>query len=836
MMVTRTVSVSVPVTKTVTSMGADGKVTTSTVTETVTETKTVEVEVPDPPKPVIHNQMANQEIQQEREQQIEQAAQKKAEQEIQAQQQQAAAQQLAQLHNSQPKDGLFGGIQKLVSGAQQDLLKTQVKPITAADARNQLASIQSGMQSAKTPQDVQNLATQASVLEGRIVASNLKPDLQQQAQTLQEQTQKANEAVNKIEFIKGQMNGTPEQAAGMTASLLNHPESLTNSLGDLGALKGSPVLGQIQNDVNGIASKATPDTITQALNSDPNLSNYPAGFARNLGAFAQVNDPALHSAIQNVARGLVAQGVSMQQVQANPGLGQVLSSLQDSSNPADQQALHGLVQGWGKQAMLEDLKGKEKESGVKDAAKEYTAQMVALAKQTGLGPTLQSAAQDALSEKDVKNAMNDTANKGKSFWDSVGDFFSGAIGDIGKGLGSALSFVGNATGEVLHLAGQGLKLGLDAEGKISSFAIHTAGALAADGLNAVGAHGLATDVKNGADTVANVTEKVYDAAGQGVADFGDGAGAAMKGMGSGLGFIVAHPLETGKALVAMAEHPSLIVAAGKAMWNQATENGHASGAYTAGYIAGNLVPMLLSGGAAGGAEAGADAGAVAGDIAAEGAEATGEVAGKAALEGAGETAAEGAGESLLAKGVNFAKNAVEDSISKKIDNFTNNINRIAHAITHPVEAGKDVAGSVAERAGNVRDLAGKALDINTYRDAAGSVADVARSGGKIVDKALNITEKDVQEFVAKVKDLGGGAWDKLKEGNLKGAAKDLHTKELQIWGQRAFHAANGNFDKVAMSVIRGAEGGLSSVEKTLMKEAEKYVQQVDQQAQQMSLV
>jgi hypothetical protein len=293
------------------------------------------------------------------------------------------------------------------------------------------------------------------------------------------------------------------------------------------------------------------------------------------GTSGDVMQPVAQAANNAAVKDLLNKGVSLDQVEKNPALGQLLSTAQQSSDQGLKDKLQSTVKGWSDQALDNNLKGKEKDAGAQQGVNDFQQEMLKLAQATGLGDVIAPASEQTV--KDGDNKIKDTANKGKSWWDS----FTGAIGDV-------VGHVTNFFKKGFDLVGKGFNGLMKGVGDVYSGAFHLVGS----GLNAVGlksAGNFADKVGDGAQKAANVVGDVGE-------HFVEGVGDAVKGTLDGTIQMVMHPIDSLKAIGGLIIHPSRIVDVGKALWSEAMDGGPA---HAAGFIAGNLIPMLLSGGAGG---------------------------------------------------------------------------------------------------------------------------------------------------------------------------------------------------------------------------------------------
>lgn len=366
-----------------------------------------------------------------------------------------------------------------------------------------------------------------------------------------------------------------ERLKTLSPDELKKDPALAAKLGDL-ATKGSPEEKQAVADAakrwvkeamaKGAAEGRDPQAV---IDKDlPELAK-----ATGLGAAIQ---GAVRPGVEAAAAELLNKGVKPEDL-AKPAIGKLLSVVQDGSDQGLKDKLKDAVKAYAEGSLKKNLEGKEKEEGVKKAMEGYQKDLQKLAETTGLGTSVQ-----AVAEKVVKSKEGDlkaTAEKGKHWWEKIGDFVSGIFSKVGDFLKKGFDFVGKG----LNFAVQGI-------GKVAS----APAKLVSAGLDAVGLDGAAKVVGK----VGEGIDKGAQWVGKQAEGFTQGVGAALKGTVEGVGQIIGHPIETAKAIGGLIAHPSRIKDVAKAFWAEATKGGVA---HAFGYIAGNLAPMLLTGGAATGA-------------------------------------------------------------------------------------------------------------------------------------------------------------------------------------------------------------------------------------------
>jgi hypothetical protein len=302
-------------------------------------------------------------------------------------------------------------------------------------------------------------------------------------------------------------------------------------------------------------------------------------------------------------------GLKLEDVKKNPALGQLVSPLQNSSDPAVKGKVDSTVKAWAKESLTENLKGKEKKEGAEAAVKGFQSEMADIANKTGLGAAIQAQGPQALEE--AKGEIEDVAKKGMNFFEKIGsavgdvvggavDFFDQGIDLVGEGVG----FVGKVAGKAVDLLGDGIDFVADTTGKIQAAAIETTGHLVGEGLQALGAEDMGNAVKSGSKQAADIVKDVSDQIGNVANSFVDGVGGALEGTTDGLQFIIQEPVQAaqgfytiGKAVVT--GDTDTLKAVGKALVDEAFVNpqtGKFDIAYGTGYVAANVIPMLVTGG------------------------------------------------------------------------------------------------------------------------------------------------------------------------------------------------------------------------------------------------
>lgn len=327
-------------------------------------------------------------------------------------------------------------------------------------------------------------------------------------------------------------------------------------------------------------------TLAQQLAAQPDLSQYPVEVINQLAALRSANNPRVNQALDRAALATLQGPLDLAAM--SPGLAHILLTSQD---PFVKTTLSNKLKSWTNDQLKQALAGKEGEDGVQQALADFQNRLVKFAETTGISGPLQEAAEAAL--RDNQGALEETAEKGRSFLSAVWDGISGAVEGAFNAVGGAIEKAVGAVGDVASFA-------LDKVGDVYEAGFDVAAA----GFDAVGLDGVADVTRKAGDAV----DGVYDFAGEQVNGFVDGVGAGFAGMVTGVGQVIAHPVETLQGIAHLVTNPGQIPEMAKALWNEASKGGIA---YAVGYIAANVAPALLSGGSSLGASTLARVGAVA---------------------------------------------------------------------------------------------------------------------------------------------------------------------------------------------------------------------------------
>ncbi|MNR94205.1 hypothetical protein D3C72_252780 [compost metagenome] len=493
-------------------------------------------------------------------------------------------------------------------------LKKPAKPIEPDEAKIEQKGVQDDISKAKTPEDVKKAADRSKTLNERIKATEdprIDKKMRQEIGKTDDDLQKANKAVAKLESSQKALEGSPEEKASETARLLSNPDEVKGAIKDLSVLKESPVAEKLEKDVKAIAEKADPEALSKQLDKEPDLSKYSPEMAGNLTKLRQAGDPKLNASIDKVATGVLNRegGLKLEDVKKNPALGQLVAPLQNSADPAVKGKVDSTVKAWAKESITENLKGKEKKEGAEAAVKGFQSEMADIANKTGLGAAIQAQGPQALEE--AKGEIEDVAKKGMGFFEklgsAVGDVVGGAVDFFDKGIdlvGEGVGFVGKTAGKAVDLLGDGIDFVADTTGKIQAAAIETTGHLVGEGLEALGAEDMGKAVKSGSKQAADIVKDVADQVGNVANSFVDGVGGALEGTTDGLQFIIQEPVQAAKGFYTIGKavvtgDTDTLKAVGKALVDEAFVNpqtGKFDIAYGTGYVAANVIPMLVTGG------------------------------------------------------------------------------------------------------------------------------------------------------------------------------------------------------------------------------------------------
>ncbi|MDB5098174.1 MAG: hypothetical protein JWM80_2595 [Cyanobacteria bacterium RYN_339] len=388
-----------------------------------------------------------------------------------------------------------------------------------------------------------------------LLAADPDPDmslLAVQAGSLADMCDHAAAATSTIDTDLAALTSSPEAAA----ALMLRPEALAAAVKDLGALAGTPLAAAYAAKLDELKALATPQALAARLPGLDLAALSPP--ARTDLAALHGADPMLDSALDQAGVALLQRGVTLEQLEADPSLGQVLAGLQGSQDPNVQPLLLDSTRSWLHASLDHACDGKQNDDGVQQAVSEHCARMQALAEATGLGPALGQSFQPVMDES--AGQLHDVSMRGKGLLEQGLDVVGGLVGSLGDLVNNSFHFVGTVFEGGVHLAGQGLGAALDA----------------------AGAHDLAHDVEGAADGL-----------GQGLGDFADGLGAGVGGMTKGLGEMVKNPVGTLQGIAALVTDGAKRDAMIGNLRDEITGHGLA---YGLGYVLGNLAPMVLTGG------------------------------------------------------------------------------------------------------------------------------------------------------------------------------------------------------------------------------------------------
>lgn len=433
--------------------------------------------------------------------------------------------------------------------------------------------------------------------------------------------------------------GLLAQSAAAQAVGLNPDQTPTDPL-SLAAVRENPSLGQL---VAPLAESKDPGTasaakdVVQRLASATLRDNVDKGgpdamtnFAdeiKSLGdksGLGKAMSATLPDAAQSVAQDYLNKGVSYDQVKANPAIGQVLSTLQTSKDPAVTQKLGDTVRGWMHAGLNNALKANDvagdPQANAQKTMQDFMADAQGLAQATGLGAVMQQQMPEAQKNVAVDIAKN-SAIKVQDIKQNP------AYGALVASLNADPATKGLADAKVKALTEASVDAHL--EGKKGEDGVKDAMSGVKDDLTTLAKAGLGENVKSAAedaikgkqgkieDTVnagKSWWDKVTGAIGDVIGDVGhfvggivsgigdiaggalkgiglDGVGDAVKGFAHGAGDsldqtiamtgqMVLHPWNTAKAFGHMLLHPiDTVTTMAKQMWADASKGGiaHALG-------------------------------------------------------------------------------------------------------------------------------------------------------------------------------------------------------------------------------------------------------------------
>lgn len=317
------------------------------------------------------------------------------------------------------------------------------------------------------------------------------------------------------------------------------------------------LLQNIDAHHTGLDPKANQAASAQGFQNDM------VSMVKQMGIEPKVAMEAMNNAPAAAGRTLLTtRNVGVTDVQRNPLYGQMMAAAAQK-DPSLQGQVTNQIKEWTKQSMMIHLQGKQQEDGIKKAQAEMLGDIKGIAQSTGLGgDLLKNGVQAAFDDKDLKKAMNDTANKGKDFLDKLGDLAGGFLdglksvaGDALDGLGAlATGHLGDAVGDFAHAGSDGFGATMHLAGGVFNLGMQGLGNIGSGFLRGIGAGHMADDFSHltgdmgqmGLDTTNGLGQLANDAAnmsgdlahghiGGAFADAGKGWNDAFSGVGKVLG-------------------------------------------------------------------------------------------------------------------------------------------------------------------------------------------------------------------------------------------------------------------------------------------------------------
>jgi hypothetical protein len=171
-------------------------------------------------------------------------------------------------------------------------------------------------------------------------------------------------AMGFLRDLRGRLEGQPPVAAGAVTSTMLSPQGFYEAAG---ALKGRPEMAEAETDLRAVQAMTTADHLAEQLQSEPDLSKYPAETVAQLASFREVRHPGLQAALDRALE-TTFKGDGLEP----EGLSKELAYLAHKSTDAGvKAALEGRVKAWADQALARGLDGKEKDAGVEKGLGEF---------------------------------------------------------------------------------------------------------------------------------------------------------------------------------------------------------------------------------------------------------------------------------------------------------------------------------------------------------------------------------------------------------------------------------------------------------------------------------
>ena len=357
-----------------------------------------------------------------------------------------------------------------------------------------------------------------------------------------------------------------------------------------------------------VARWQEPEALNQELKERP-LSDFSQAELTALAAVSEDN-PELQEQIEDAVNSSVVSSESLEDLPEGEAYNYLLNKYvtgqevpEDRQNRDDdptvrsQKHLEGLTGDAIKGSLDKHLEGRSGDADLESAQQRVSSDLETLAlSNPALAKTIESQAESVFGEYSDKFTEIGRADD---------NWLQKANHAITGGLRSGVGWVTDGFRDVVDVASTGLSAPTRLLGEVGEFAIEGAGKLAGAGLDAVGADGVADNVRNASEVAGDAVDSASDFLADQNKNFADGLGESVAGTVDGLAYAITDPVGTAKGLYELAKDPGQLVDIYK---DKVEEQGVAG---VAGELVGDVALGVLTGGSGAAAKGVSIAGKVA---------------------------------------------------------------------------------------------------------------------------------------------------------------------------------------------------------------------------------
>ena len=376
------------------------------------------------------------------------------------------------------------------------------------------------------------------------------------------------------------------------------------------AESGTPQLTEEQREeaLQTVARWQEPETLNQELKERP-LSEFSQAELTALAAVSEDN-PELQEQIEDAVNSSVVSSESLEDLPEGDAYNYLLNKYvtgqevpEDQENRDDdptvrsQKHLEGLTGDAIKGSLDKHLEGRSGDADLESAQQRVSSDLQTLAlTNPALAKTIESQAESVFGEYSDK--FTEIGRADDNWLQKAGHAVTG-------GLRSGVGWVTDGFRDAVDVASTGLSAPARLLGEVGEFAIEGAGKLAGAGLDAVGADGVADNVRNASEVAGDAVDSASDFLADQNKNFVDGLGESVAGTVDGLAYAITDPAGTAKGLYELAKDPGQLVDIYK---DKVREQGVAG---VAGELVGDVALGVLTGGSGAAAKGVSIAGKVA---------------------------------------------------------------------------------------------------------------------------------------------------------------------------------------------------------------------------------